>query len=210
MHIDILKASIEYMNYLEKCISDLKSSHDSPPQHGQRHSKHSTSLSPLHNTTRPSTAQPSTRSSSIAPPPEDAEMPDLPPIREILANQQYSQPQSRLPSISPAIPPMNYSVHGSPLHQAQRYNPPVPQASSTQTSPMFSGERNNQRFGSISLTSPVIPPNDRIEDQEATQALLMLNTDRRSWSEKDRKDSTTTGNVTSTARGMSVRSMLTS
>jgi hypothetical protein len=56
------------------------------------------------------------------------------------------------------------------------------------------------------------------EDHEATAALMMLNTDRRSWGERgggsssgggvDRRGSVS--NVTSAARGMSVREMLTS
>jgi hypothetical protein len=54
------------------------------------------------------------------------------------------------------------------------------------------------------------------EDHEATAALMMLNTDRRSWGERgggngggaDRRGSVS--KVTSAARGMSVREMLTS
>jgi len=148
---------------------------------------------------------------------------DLPPIRDVLAahssSHQYSQ--SRLPSISPAIKPLNHStsVHGSPLHHAQ-YNPPLPGAYSSLPSPVFEGQRGNHpsHHGSFSLTSPIVAP--MIEDQEATAALLMLNTDRRSWGERggagggggggglDRRGSST--GVTSAARGMSVRDLLTS
>jgi hypothetical protein len=43
-----------------------------------------------------------------------------------------------------------------------------------------------------SLTSPALGPQPDREDHEATEALLMLNTDRRTWS----------------GRGMSVRDLL--
>jgi hypothetical protein len=76
-----------------------------------------------------------------------------------------------------------------------------------------SGSIQHPSYGNapFALTSPVIPPTQMKDDHEATAALLMLNVDRRKWSdgegggEYDRRASLCqTGSI----RGMSVRDLL--
>ena len=238
------EASIEYMRYLEKCISDLKTAHS------RRDS-------------------PSSTTSDLPPPPlrrmrgdddydddeegeegeggqdQDEEMEDaVSPTfveqapsksRYSFANASpamYSSDRSiynHSTTTSPAIMPHEcngqYSANPSPaLHPSDphRYSL-APSVRSTVTSPsirpspafgaqtpvamQFSNPFHNgppsagpvpapgSSHGSahFSLTSPALKPQADREDQEATEALMMLNTDRRSWSG---------------ARGMSVKDLL--
>jgi hypothetical protein len=73
------------------------------------------------------------------------------------------------------------SHFGNPFHNAPPSTGPVAAPGSSHGSTHFA------------LTSPALKPQADREDQEATEALLMLNTDRRSWSG---------------ARGMSVKDLL--
>ncbi|KAF2667916.1 hypothetical protein BT63DRAFT_441459 [Microthyrium microscopicum] len=214
MHkLAILQASIEYMRYLESCLSDLKSAHDQCPS------------VPTHPSTHPST-----RSSSVVHQ-QDTDMKDLPPIRQVLATAQqnaqqntqqnpsvlqnpFSHPQPpqqssrRLPSISPTLPPMSHSPHTRANSYA--YLPPPPTgAGSALSSPVFTSHAHSG-FAPLNLTSPVIAPQS--EDQEATAALLLLNTDRRSWSERGSASSASASGGQGQAgggRSMSVRDLLT-
>lgn len=110
-------------------------------------------------------------------------------------------------AISPALQPSDphrFSLGGSCIR-------------STVTSPAFGGQTPSQPFhnpfsatppshnslsgpshGAFSLTSPALGPQADREDHEATEALLMLNTDRRSWN----------GEKNAGGRGMSVRDLL--
>lgn len=71
-------------------------------------------------------------------------------------------------------------IHASPAFGAQptahaQFQNPFPTAPSSKNS--LSGPAG----GSFALTSPALGPQADREDHEATEALLMLNTDRRSW-----------------------------
>jgi hypothetical protein len=181
MHkLAILQASIQYMCYLEKCLADLKSAHEQCPRQGAK-------------------AGPSTHHSITAPPSED-----LPPLRQAIPNH-------RLPSISPALLPSTHgSAHASPQHG------PLPSYHGTPLlaglpSPALgpTGGRHRSLHGSFSLASPSAsapsPELQMPEDREATAALLMLNTDRRSWAGERRDGEQRQARA---GRGMSVLEML--
>jgi hypothetical protein len=118
-------------------------------------------------------------------------------------------------NISPALQPSDphryhYSLGGSSIRSTVT-SPCI------QPSPAFNGQTPSQPFhnpfpsapssknsisGSLvanfALTSPALAPQADREDHEATEALLMLNTDRRSWN----------GERNAGGRGMSVRDLL--
>lgn len=231
-----MKASIEYMRYLEQCIGNLKSAHDA-----RRDS-------------------PSSAISEPPPPPplrqarddedddeedEDEEMEDAvsPTYVEPAASKSAYQFVNASPAIypsdrsvythstttSPAIMPRDrghYSANPSPALQPSdphHYSLASSSVRSTvnspsiQPSPAFSAlTPSATQFSNpfhtgppstgpvaapgsshgatpFALTSPALGPQADREDQEATEALMMLNTDRRSWSG---------------ARGMSVKDLL--
>jgi len=236
MHkLAILQASIEYMRYLEQCVSDLKTA----------------------NSLRDS---PSSVTSELPPPPvrrmhdddddededRDEEMED--DVSPTYVEQPATQSRYTLAQASPAIYPSDrsvythstttspaimphdrsgqYSANPSPaLRPSDPHHYSLGPASvrSTVTSPSihpspafsahtpsathFSNPFHNgppstgpvaapgSSHGSVhfALTSPALKPQADREDQEATEALMMLNTDRRSWSG---------------ARGMSVKDIL--
>ncbi|KAL6703206.1 hypothetical protein ACN47E_010135 [Coniothyrium glycines] len=236
MHkLAILQASIEYMRYLEQCLSDLKAAHS------RRDS-------------------PSSIASELPPPPighafeddeddnddQDEEMEDA--ISTTYVDHAPTQSRYQLATVSPAIYPSDrgsvyshstttspaimphdrssYSAKPSPALQPSdphHYSLASSSVRSTVASPSihpspvfsahtpsaihFSNPFHNgppstgpiaapgSSHGSahFSLTSPALVPQADREDQEATEALLMLNTDRRSWSG---------------ARGMSVKDLL--
>ncbi|EAT85461.2 hypothetical protein SNOG_06810 [Parastagonospora nodorum SN15] len=144
MHkLAILQASIEYMRYLEQCISDLKSAHsrrDSP-------------------------------SSVVSVPP---------PLRRIQDDDEADEDDDEDEEMEDAT---------SPTHVASAVQKSVYTFVNPSPSPViYPSDRTP-----FSLTSPALKPQADREDHEATEALLMLNTDRRSWSG---------------ARGMSVKDML--
>jgi hypothetical protein len=208
-----LQASIEYMRYLEQCLSDLKSAHAQRPR--------APSKSPTAGlTSNPPTTHPSTVATSrdvSTDPPDDHIMPDIQPT-----NQPHQR--QNIPSISPALLASAgaHSTHTSPLHRPESSSSifvPHPPSTFSTAMPSPSFERHGSRVehggqsGSFALTSPAIPPMQ--EDQEATAALLMLNTDRRSWSEKGGTSSVTgahgpekTQTGSSSGRGMSVKDLL--
>jgi hypothetical protein len=179
MHkLAILQASIQYMRYLEKCLADLKSVHEQCPRQGAK-----------------------TGPSALSSEEQDQPQP-LPPFRQVVS--------TCLPSISPALLP---STHPSSTHTSPRHGP-LP--GSYHSTPVLAGlpspalaptaaRHGHSRQGSFSLAAPgSAPPSPELqmpEDREATAALLMLNTDRRSWGER-RNGGGKAG------RGMSVRDLL--
>jgi hypothetical protein len=229
------KASIEYMRYLEQCISDLKTAH-----HSRRDS-------------------PSSAISETAPPPlrrlqdeeddeegedEDEEMEDAASptyVENAVPKSVYQFTNaSRSPAIypsdrsvysshstttSPAIMPRDRGHYSASIQSSDphRYSLTSSTIRSTvtspsiQASPAFSAHTSSATLFSnpfqsgpastgpraapgsshsaaaFTLTSPALGPQADREDHEATEALLMLNTDRRSWSG---------------ARGMSVKDLL--
>jgi len=173
MHkLSILQASIEYMRYLEKCLADLKEVHSQCP--GQASLGQDVA---------------STRSNTATPLSQDTEMQELPPLRHAMSSVAPSS-YTQLPSISPALLPLTRtsSTHPSPYHGAAAY-PWANPTGSALPSPAFEPLArviSHTQPGNFKLTSPAMSPVQLPEDHEVTTALLMLNTDRRSWSEKDR------------------------
>ncbi|KAJ1333961.1 transcriptional regulator CBF1 [Microdochium nivale] len=210
MHkLAILQASIEYVRYLEDCVATLKTQCDTQA-----------SL-PAPADFRPSA--PMDRDQFD----EEEEEEDVPEVEvqedvEMTGASstplsttnntssrsptflQYDTARSRQPSVSPALVAQDARQRQqsySSISTADRRHYSV---SSSLTSPMFRGQGAGQDYaasiGSFShsaLTSPALMPQQ--EDHEATAALLMLNADRRG-----------TSFSTNTARGMSVRDLLSS
>lgn len=148
----------------------------------------------------------------------DQEMTDLPPP---MIRQYRQQP---IASISPAIMPRNSqaSPHlgsaGATPTNPFPYPPSADGHAGSAFEPMThaSGPPGSQFGGQFALSSPALRP--VIDDQEATAALLMLNTDRRSWSEMGGSSGSsgsagnsagaTSGSRSGSVRGMSVRDLL--
>ncbi|KAF1943280.1 hypothetical protein EJ02DRAFT_453583 [Clathrospora elynae] len=237
MHkLAILQASIEYMRYLEQCISDLKTAH-----HSRRDS-------------------PASAASELPPPPvrrlrddddyeeedQDEDMEDAvsptyvehapPKSRYQFANTSpglypsdrsvYTHSTTTSPAILPHDHRGHYSANPSPAlrpSDPHHYSLVSSSVRSTVTSPSihpspaFSAQTPSKSHFSnpfhtgppstgpvaapglshgsahFALTSPALGPQADREDQLATEVLMMLNTDRRSWSG---------------ARGMSVKDIL--
>ncbi|UQC86841.1 helix-loop-helix DNA-binding domain-containing protein [Colletotrichum lupini] len=201
MHkLAILQASIEYVRYLEDCVSKLKAQRDASEARSPAESGLQT---PSGGGSR---AEPWGQIPQFVPryqeDPDDVEMtdseapsPTFPPMQQQQQQQQqYSQqPQqqqqlphtrSQQPSVSPALLPQDsrhrhdsYSSVSTdhPRHNSYSYS------TSTTTSPAFGPQAYGGGYGSLSaLTSPALAPQrDRDLDHEATAALLMLNSDRR-------------------------------
>ncbi|QDS74396.1 hypothetical protein FKW77_005618 [Venturia effusa] len=204
MHkLAILQASIEYMRYLEKCLADLKAAHS----HCQPTAYQERQQAPFRAT--PYSDAPASGSAIEEDSDEDEDMQEAPsphtrrPRGSIAA---YTPSYSHHPSVSPAILP---SSHTSPL-MTTNHRPSYSYHSANSSalpSPAFEPQTQaaGPRYSTFSLTSPALGPQEggpgsikglEQGDQEATAALLMLNSDRRSW----------TG--PSGARGMSVKDLL--
>ncbi|KIW06831.1 uncharacterized protein PV09_02511 [Verruconis gallopava] len=188
MHkLAILQASIEYMRYLEQCLADLKSAHSQC-----RASPHETNrpkLPPFSHVERRSETMPTGANHAAD---SDEEMSEA-------TSPQFPRPQSAAassvrshqPSISPAILP---SAQTSPeiISKPSKYGYVYHSGrSSALPSPAFEGQvqTSGQAYSNFApLTSPALGPQGENakpmekDDHEATAALLMLNTDRRSWS----------------------------
>ncbi|KAK1974727.1 helix-loop-helix DNA-binding domain-containing protein [Colletotrichum cereale] len=221
MHkLAILQASIEYVRYLEDCVAKLKAQHDA-----------SEARSP----TESGLQTPAGRGGSwgsipqfvprYQEDPDDVEMtdseapsPTFPPV------QQQQLPQTRhsrsqQPSVSPALLPQD----AGPRHRHDSYSSVSTDhprqynyATSTTTSPAFGpqtyvGYGHGSGLGSA-VTSPALAP-QRDLDQEATAALLMLNSDRRGTvgdaiTGAGNGVGADAGAMRSAGRGMSVRDLL--
>ncbi|OHE91819.1 helix-loop-helix DNA-binding domain-containing protein [Colletotrichum orchidophilum] len=231
MHkLAILQASIEYVRYLEDCVSKLKAQRDasearSPTESGLQ-------------TPSGGRGEPWGQIPQFVPryqeDPDDVEMtdseapsPTFPPVQQHQHQHAQQQPQqqqqqqhshshshsrSQQPSVSPALLPQDlrerhrhdsYSSVSTdhPRHNSYSYS------TSTTTSPAFGPQTyvgGVGGYGSLSaLTSPALAPQrDRDLDHEATAALLMLNSDRRGTSGGG------AGPARGAGRGMSVRDLL--
>ncbi|KAH6845248.1 hypothetical protein B0I37DRAFT_180208 [Chaetomium sp. MPI-CAGE-AT-0009] len=197
MHkLAILQASIEYVRYLEDCVTKLKAQCGSeamldPEPRPPQSSLPSPSMADTYNhgqgyaaTAEPCSPDVEMTSSSSAP------SPSFTPIAG----------RSQAPSISPALRPQDPSRHNSYSSVSSDYRLHG-YSTSTTTSPFFGPQHPgapHSAYGSA-LTSPALPP-QRDLDQEATTALLMLN-------QMDRRTSTSTATA---PRGMSVRDLLSS
>jgi len=195
------QASIDYIRYLEDCVSKLKSSssnaHSQVPQHSEQFMLPPPASLAAYT---PRQYAPPTQTNSE----EDVDMEDSSNSRATSPTTTttphlHSQPHSRHPSISPAILPQDrHSSYSSASTDQRHYS------FSAGTSPALGPQLGTVRNGFASaLTSPALMPQrgsigERDFDHEATAALLMLNTDRRGVS----------GVVS--GRGMSVKDMLSS
>ncbi|KAF2761647.1 hypothetical protein EJ05DRAFT_535017 [Pseudovirgaria hyperparasitica] len=235
MHkLAILQASIEYMRYLEQCLTDLKAS----TGHGN---SISSSAKPTPRESTNATPQPSRNLDESSDEDEDEAMEDdaispttLPTMRHtfpplppssatspiLYANRSNPHSTTTSPNMVPTTDPRHYSITSSIRSTVTSPSilPSPAFSSSGHTAPPFppTGHSTSARFAL--LTSPALHPqtgnsvqstnsnvNDHgkpglqrdqrmSEDQEATAALLMLNSDRRNWHNG--------------ARGMSVRDLL--
>ncbi|KAK4143227.1 uncharacterized protein C8A04DRAFT_37589 [Dichotomopilus funicola] len=202
MHkLAILQASIEYVRYLEDCVSKLKAQCGSEAQLDPqpRPAIHSGLPSPTLGDTynqgygaNPDAGSPDVEMTSSS----SAPSPSFTPIAS----------RSQQPSVSPALRPQDPGRHNSYSSISSDYRLHG-YTTSTTTSPFFGpqagsggypdvSQRAHSAYGSA-LTSPALPPL-RDLDQEATTALLMLN-------QMDRRTSSST---TTAPRGMSVRDLL--
>ncbi|KAK4132607.1 hypothetical protein BT67DRAFT_82577 [Trichocladium antarcticum] len=197
MHkLAILQASIEYVRYLEDCVTQLKAQCRSE---GKPVPEPRTLHSGLPSPSLGDAYDPSRNYTTAA----DACMPDV----DMTSSSSEPSPQSstpvagraQQPSISPAllpgVPRDRHNSCSSVSTDYHRYGYTTPAT----TSPLFGPQTYtnlqypHSAFGSA-LTSPAILP-QKDSDQEATAALLMLN-------QMDRRTSSSAG------RGMSVRDLL--
>lgn len=232
MHkLAILQASIEYMRYLERCVAELKAANrakHSPESPQQQVSAEATPWIPsnamedeedsaddqdedMSDAVSPTTATTPNAQAVQAPypgPPSSTTSPTIYP-----ADRGHFSAHTS-PAIFPAdgshrrLSSLNTSpnIFGLP---GGHHNHPFSAHSNTTSpsilpSPSVVGQPESMsRHQSFELTSPALGPQpDSREDHEATAALLMLNSDRRTWSGANSKASTPV------SRGMSVKDLL--
>ncbi|KAK7952116.1 uncharacterized protein PG986_007844 [Apiospora aurea] len=184
MHkLAILQASIDYVRYLEDCVAKLKSQNESQ-----------------------SSAR--TPTEFALPPPisrnvhQEDDLGDVEMTGSEAPSPTYtpSTSRSQRPSESPALLAEDARHRQNSYSSVSTDHRHYSYSASTQASPAFGPQQYNYNFGAASasnstLTSPALPPLRDI-DQEASAALLMLNTDRRGTS------------GSGSGRGMSVRDLL--
>ena len=205
----VLQASIEYMRYLEQCLADLKTAHANCGASATQPQLPSFSQIDRHGDSTPTAAT----FRGDADEESDEEMSDAPSPRSVRP-RSGSSIQSHQLSVSPAIlpsaqtspeilaKPSKFGSYGS-VYQSH----PHSARSSALPSPAFEPQTQASGPGGYStnfapLTNPALRPQAEVmekDDHEATAALLMLNTDRRSWSSSG-------GNAN--GRSMSVRDLL--
>ncbi|KAM3514789.1 hypothetical protein MY11210_001630 [Beauveria gryllotalpidicola] len=215
MHkLAILQASIEYIRYLEDCVSQLKAQHSGDGDHHRGGDVVSASSNSL----------PSIREfhpTFHGDEPADVEMSDSEAVSPTFTarpdshhhhhHHQYPTPQQQhhhQPSVSPALhaqdaPSRHHSYSSTTSTAAAAAAPEYRHHGFTLSatpSPAFGPQRHGpyarsstSTSAASTVTSPALNPQTEL-DHEATAALLMLNADRRG----------TAGN----ARGLSVRDLL--
>lgn len=228
---DAIKASIEYLRYLEQCVADLKTQTSSP------NSRRQAPPPPMHR------SQGETVGGDDDDEDEEMEVDDVEPgegaSTPATASVAHSNSIVSLPSLSqittttttsPSIFSVGAGRHYSVSSAASSYSPYF---HSNQASPAFGPQLHHfaapPSFGNT-LGSPALKPVDshlrqiaegatelteaqrvaprgsRSEnelDQEATAALLMLNHDRRNWRSAQHEPESTRSST-----GMSVRDLL--
>ncbi|OAA64962.1 Helix-loop-helix DNA-binding protein [Cordyceps fumosorosea ARSEF 2679] len=194
MHkLAILQASIEYIRYLEDCVSQLKAQHG-----GEHRGDASASGNPL-----PSIREfhPTFHGEPAANGDVEMEMSDSEAVSPTFtARPDHHYQQQHHPSVSPALHPQDARHHSySSSSAAPEYRHHGGFTLSATPSPAFGPQRHgpyarsSTSTSASTVTSPALNPQTEL-DQEATAALLMLNNDRR-------------GTAVS-ARGLSVRDLL--
>ncbi|SPN97154.1 uncharacterized protein DNG_00670 [Cephalotrichum gorgonifer] len=199
MHkLAILQASIEYVRYLEDCVSKLKARQD---EDDAKRGGHRCSHSPAHTPTAQEVFAPS--------PQVDVEM-----AESTAPSPTYSvAPSSHQSSVSPAILAQDRrESYSSVSADPRRYS-----FTTSATPSPACGPQQHYGVGTTlppifsALTSPALGPRDA--DHEATAALLMLNKDRREYLAQQAGEEGTAGEANPRARGsgrgMSVRDLLT-
>ncbi|EFQ28826.1 helix-loop-helix DNA-binding domain-containing protein [Colletotrichum graminicola M1.001] len=190
MHkLAILQASIEYVRYLEDCVAKLKAQRDA-----------SEARSP----TESGLQTPAGRGDSWGPIPQF-----LPKYQEDPDDVEMTDSEASSPVLLPQDATSRHR-HDSYSSVSTDHTRQHNYSTSTTTSPAFGpqtyvGYRHGGGLGSA-LTSPALTP-QRDLDQEATAALLMLNSDRRG-TVGDASIGASAGAVRSAGRGMSVRDLL--
>ncbi|KAF4998831.1 hypothetical protein FGRMN_2886 [Fusarium graminum] len=192
MHkLSILQASIEYIRYLEDCVSKLKAQQE---DNGQTKSGRQTptgrdrlpSIREFHPTFQGDPADD-----------DDVEMEDSDVTSPAMTAMQDHH--ARHPSVSPALVPQDSrhraQSYSSATTESRRYSYSVSAGTSPAFGPQIYGAphyaRSDASAPGSTLTSPALNPQSEL-DQEAMAALLMLNNDRRD----------------SKGRGLSVRDLL--
>ncbi|KAF5674036.1 sterol regulatory element-binding 2 [Fusarium heterosporum] len=193
MHkLSILQASIEYIRYLEDCVSKLKAQQEE--DNGQTESERQTptgrdrlpSIREFHPTFQGDPADD-----------DDVEMEDSDVTSPAMTAMQDHH--ARHPSVSPALGPQDSrhraQSYSSATTESRRYSYSVSAGTSPAFGPQIYGAphyaRSDASAPGSALTSPALNPQSEL-DQEAMAALLMLNNDRRD----------------SKGRGLSVRDLL--
>ncbi|KAG9186757.1 hypothetical protein G6011_09865 [Alternaria panax] len=241
MHkLAILQASIEYMRYLEQCVSDLKTANsrrDSPssatselpppPLRRMRDDDQEASdqdedmedaVSPTYVETPPTASRYTFVQTSPAIYPSDKNTythstttsPAVLPHDRNGSNSDGRYSANPSPALRPSDPHF-YSLRRRSTVTSPSIHPNSAFSAHTPSATHFSNPFHNNNGGPPStgpvpappgsahgsvhfaLTSPALRPQADKEDQEATEALMMLNTDRRCWSG---------------GRGMSVKDLL--
>ncbi|QPC66885.1 hypothetical protein HYE67_009116 [Fusarium culmorum] len=192
MHkLSILQASIEYIRYLEDCVSKLKAQQEDD---GQTESGRQT---PTGRERLPSIREFHPTFQGDPAGDDDIEMEDSDVTSPAL--NAMSDHNARHPSASPALPPQDSRHRAQSYSSAstdhRRYSYSVSAGTSPAFGPQIYGAphyaRSDASAPGSALTSPALNPQSEL-DQEAMAALLMLNNDRRD----------------SKGRGLSVRDLL--
>ncbi|XWW93067.1 hypothetical protein V2A60_000995 [Cordyceps javanica] len=208
MHkLAILQASIEYIRYLEDCVSQLKAQHGGGGEHRDdvpASGNPLPSIREFHPTFHGEPADVDMSDSDAVSPtftarPDHHVYPALPP---------HQHQQHRQASVSPALHAQDAAA-ARPRHHS--YSSAVPDTYrhhsftlSATPSPAFGPQRHgpyarsSTSTSASTVTSPALNPQTEL-DQEATAALLMLNNDRRG---------TAAAAAAVNARGLSVRDLL--
>ncbi|KAF4971078.1 hypothetical protein FSARC_2026 [Fusarium sarcochroum] len=193
MHkLSILQASIEYIRYLEDCVSKLKAQQEEDD--GQTESGRQT---PTGRDRLPSIREFHPTFQGDPAGDDDIEMEDSDVTSPAMT--AMSDQNARHPSVSPALPPQDArhraQSYSSVSADHRRYSYSVSAGTSPAFGPQIYGAphyaRSDASAPGSALTSPALNPQSEL-DQEAMAALLMLNNDRRD----------------SKGRGLSVRDLL--
>lgn len=149
------------MRYLEDCVGKLKTQHDKAGK------AQLPSISEFHPTFREDV--------------EDVEMTDSEAVSptSIAPPNNHPQPHSQSHSYQPS--PIFYAQDPRKRHHSYSSQRHYSYSSSATTSPVFGPHMHSGYVPSSTLVSPELTPQSDL-DQEATAALLMLNSDRRDYS----------------------------
>ncbi|MCJ1243686.1 hypothetical protein MMC30_000883 [Trapelia coarctata] len=179
MHkLAILQASIDYLRYLEQCVTDLKAANStanlSVPYQSQAPTPRAVSSAPPSNNAN--------EDSEDDDEDEDLEMQDFPSVNPspnlaATPSQDFLRSTAASTTTSPAMNPSRHNAHNSSYTSISSLPSPAFSAQSYQHSYQ---DLYRSTFTRSTDTSPALLPSALQDaDHEATAALLMLNTDRR-------------------------------